>query len=83
MDKKIIILENLSAMPISEGQKNVIKKAIDDKDESKYKDKVVEGAYKYSMLITTNSADSTRGERQLKGLKNVCLKYVDEKGLDR
>ena len=82
MDKNFVVLENLSKMPITKGEQNVISEAINDKEKTKIGNKVIEYAYRYALLVETNVADSKRGEKYLNGLKKCCQTYVNDKYKD-
>ena len=79
MDKNLVVLDNLSKMPITKGERNIVNEAVNANEPSKVGKKVIDYAYRYALLIETNVANSRRGEKYLNGLKKCCLAYVDEK----
>ena len=78
MNKEKLIMENLALIPVSNAEKKIIEKSVND-HESKLAHKVVEHSYRYVLMIEANVANTKRAERTLETLKKECQNYIKEK----
>ena len=85
MDKKSLILENLSSFPVGKEEQHIISKVVQAEGNNAlpYKIKVLEGyivdgSYRYALLLQMNLTHTTVAESVLNYLKEYCLKYARE-----
>lgn len=77
-DKRQIVIMYVDQMDLPASYKNLVLRAVNEKDPSKECEKVVDGAYKYALLIETKVLSSKRETRALVHLKTACESYGEE-----
>lgn len=79
MDKSSVVMEYLSQFPVTKLEQSLIAEATKNVSEEKICAKIVEFAYRYSLLLETKYADTKRGVTCLKRLSKACSEFNEIK----